>query len=147
MSLKWATTEVTATKVVLTYAVTAWSLTMSPIVPKKAQTTQRLIIDSIENWKDIGPSFWLIWITWWVFLIPVIFRGQVGVKVQPKSQNLDQYCHYKNLSYSKCFKRHLYSYEEYYLWQKCLLNQTLLTRFIAPKNQKMGQNGSWTKKT
>ena len=115
--------------------------------PKKAQTTQRLIIDSIENWKDIGPSFWLIWITWWVFLIPVIFRGQIGVKVGPKSQNLGQYCHYKNLSYSKCFKRHLYNYEDYYLWPKCLLNQTLLTRFIAPKNQKMGQNGSWTKKT
>ena len=49
---------------------------------------------------------------------------------------------------SKCFKcfNICTTYDDY-LWPTFQLNQTLLIGVIVPKNPKMGQNGSWTKKT
>ena len=72
-------------------------------------------------------------------------RVQIGVKVEPKTQTLDKSCHCKNLSSSKCFKWHLYNYENN-LWPKVQLNQSLFTGGIAHKNPKMDPNRSWTKK-
>ena len=37
---------------------------------KKAQIEQKVIIVFIENWKEIGPWFWMIWIARWVGLFP-----------------------------------------------------------------------------
>ena len=72
---------------VLTYAVASWSLTLGSFVPRKAQREEKVITAFIENWKEIGSWFWFIWITWWLFLILSIFRGQIGVKVGPETKN------------------------------------------------------------
>ena len=43
------------------YELKLLSLDYEPIcTPKKAQIVQKLIIVFIENWKVIGPWFWLI---------------------------------------------------------------------------------------
>ena len=39
------------------------------LFPKKAQIEQKVIIIFVENWKEIRPWFWLIWIAGWLFLI------------------------------------------------------------------------------
>ena len=53
------------------------------------------------------------------------------VKVGRKAQTLGTSCLCKNSIFSKCFKRHLYNYENY-LWAKYQLNLTFFTRgFLA----------------
>ena len=120
---------------------TSWSLNIC--TQKKNQIEKKVIIVFIENWKEVGPWFWLVWIAWWLFLILAIFRGQTGVKVGPKNQTLDTFCHCKNLIFSKCFKWNFYNYEDY-LWSKFLLSLMLFTGVIAtnpspPRPQKWVQ--------
>ena len=86
----------------------------------------------IENLKEIGLPFWLIWIAWWLFLISAIFRGKTVVKVGPKAQILGKFCLCKNPSFSKCFEPDLYNYENY-LCPKNQRNLTFFSRGFAPK--------------
>ena len=82
-------------KVVLTSTVTSWSLTLRAIfAPRKAEIEQKVIILFIENWKQIGPRFWTIWIALWIILfLQVIylfgFWPSSGGKLESK---LDQKC-------------------------------------------------------
>ena len=67
-------------------------LTLGPFVPKEAQIERKFIIVLIENWKEIGPWFWFIWVIRWLFLI-LAFWPSSGGKLEPKlNQN------FKNLS-------------------------------------------------
>ena len=112
----------------------SWSLSPGPLLicnRKKYQIEQKVIIVSIESWMEIGPWFWLIWIAPWLFLISVIFRGYIEVRVGPKTQILGASCLCLKSSFSRGFKRHLYN-DEGYLCSKFQLNLTFLTGVIAP---------------
>ena len=62
--------------------------TYYPFVPEKNPNRENVIIVFIESWKEIGPWFWFIWIARGLFLIWVNFRGQIRVKVGPKTETL-----------------------------------------------------------
>ena len=112
------------------------------LYPRKARIVQKLIIVFIENWKEIGPWSWLIWITWWLLFISIILRGWTGVKVWPNTQTLGKSCHCKNLSSSKRFEWHFY-----YLWglpvTKISAQSDVIDWSYCSKNPK---NGSWRKR-
>ena len=121
-------------------------MTLGSFIPRKAQIEQKFIV-FIENWKEIGPKFLLIWIAQWVFLILVIFRGYIEVKAGQKKQTLGTVKILgRNSSFSKSFKWHLYNYKDY-LWLKFQVYLTLFTGVIAPKPTKIGPVGFWDKET
>ena len=107
------------------------------LYPKIAQIVQKLIILFIENWKEIGPWSWLIWITWWLLFISIIFRGWTGVKFDQILKLWVSPVTAKIWVLQNALNDISTTYEDY-LWPKFQLNQTLLTGVIAQKIPKMG---------
>ena len=100
---------------VLIEAAITWPLTLGLFVTEKSlnnakgnysfhwklEGNRALILNGLDSMMTISDFGHVQEVNW--------------VKVDPKTQNLGKSCHCKNSSSSKCFKWHLYNYEDY-LW-------------------------------
>ena len=117
-------------KVLLTYVVSSWSLTLDPFVPEKSPNSSQGNCNSHLKLKGDRALILTDLDSAMVIFDFGHFQGVNRGQIWTKNSNLDtSFC--KNLRFLKCFKGYLCNYEDF-PWSNFQPSLTLFTGVIAP---------------